>query len=228
MLDHYCLPKMASKRTLSMLPSCTKHLAATSRITTLPLRQSGLCSTTRSLSTFSKNDDTNLLLQLHKRHPMARLRQPKRHFTTTLVTRKDDSSASQSSSSQSTPTTQAPSRLYTFEEIQDLSTSPEAHRILIDVREPGELQSTGRIPGAQNLPISSAADGFFLPADEFEERFGFPKPDPAKDEAIFYCKAGVRSRAATALAQQAGFAAKVGEFPGSWLEWAEKGGQVQR
>lgn len=211
-----------------MLPRCTKHLASTSRITTVPLRQSGLCSTTRSLSSLPNNDDdANLLLRLHKRHPMARLRQPKRHFTTTLVTRKDDSSSS-SSSSTATPTTQAPSRLYTFEEIQDLSTSPDAHRILIDVREPGELQSTGRIPGAQNLPISTAADGFFLPADEFEERFGFPKPDGAKDEVIFYCKAGVRGRAAATLAQQSGFAAKVGEFPGSWLEWAEKGGQVQR
>lgn len=160
---------------------------------------------------------------------MARSRQPKRHFTTTLVARKDDSSSSSSS-----PTTQAPPRIYTFSEIQDLSSSssstdaPDAHRILIDVREPGELQSTGRIPGAQNLPVSSGADGFFLPADEFEERFGFPKPDAKTDEVIFYCKAGVRSRAASALALQAGFAAKVGEYPGSWIEWAEMGGEVQR
>lgn len=222
---------MATKTTFSMLPRRTKQLATTSRITTtipLQLRQhpSQLCSTTRSVSYLANNDDANQLLRLHKRHPhpMPRLRQPKRHFTTTLITRKDDSS----SSSSSQPTTQAPSRLYTFEEVHDLATHPEAHRILIDVREPGELQSTGRIPGAQNLPISSAADGFFLPADEFEERFGFPKPDAATDEVIFYCKAGVRGRAAATLAQQAGFANKVGEFPGSWLEWAEKGGEVQR
>lgn len=155
---------------------------------------------------------------------MPRLRQPKRHFTTTLTARNQDSSST------STPTAQAPPRIYTFAEIQDLSSSnpPDPHRILIDVREPGELQSTGRIPGSQNLPVSTGADGFFLPADEFEERFGFPKPDAGKDEVIFYCKAGVRSRAASALAQQAGFAAKVGEFPGSWIEWVEKGGEVQR
>lgn len=155
---------------------------------------------------------------------MPRLRQPKRHFTTTLTARNQDSSST------STPTAQAPPRIYTFAEIQDLSSSnpPDPHRILIDVREPGELQSTGRIPGSQNLPVSTGADGFFLPADEFEERFGFPKPDAGKDEVIFYCKAGVRSRAASALAQQASFAAKVGEFPGSWIEWVEKGGEVQR
>lgn len=158
---------------------------------------------------------------------MARLRQPKRHFTTTLVSRKQDTSSS-SPQSQSSTTTQSPSKLYSFQEIQDLSSSPEPHRILIDVREPGELQSTGRIPGAQNLPISSAADGFFLPADEFEERFGFAKPAADTDEVIFYCKAGVRSRAAAVLAQQAGFAAKVGEFPGSFIEWADKGGQTEK
>lgn len=145
------------------------------------------------------------------------LRQPKRHFTTTLAVRKEDPS----------PITPPPSTLYTFTDVQSLSSSPSPHRILIDVREPNELRTTGKIPSAQNLPISSAADGFFLPAEEFEERFGFEKPGP-KDEVIFYCKAGVRSRAAARLAEQAGFAGKVGEFPGSWIEWAEKGGEVEK
>lgn len=95
------------------------------------------------------------------------------------------------------------------------------------MREPGELQSTGKIPSAQNLPITSAADGFFLPADEFEDRFGFEKPG-GETEVVFYCKAGVRSRAAARLAAQAGFGGKVGEFPGSWNEWFSKGGEVER
>jgi 3-mercaptopyruvate sulfurtransferase SseA len=145
------------------------------------------------------------------------LRQPKRHFTTTLVTRKQDSSTS----------SPAQSTLYTFADVQSLSSKPSPHRILVDVREPNELRTTGKIPTAQNLPISSSADGFFLPAEEFEERFGFQKPGP-EDEVIFYCKAGVRSRAAATLAAQAGFGGKVGEFPGSWLEWAEKGGEVEK
>ncbi|EXJ82644.1 hypothetical protein A1O3_06457 [Capronia epimyces CBS 606.96] len=146
-----------------------------------------------------------------------RVRQPKRHFTTTLVARKDDSTSS-------SPT---PSTLYTFSDIQSLTAQADPKRILIDVREPAELQSTGKIPGSHNLPVTSAPDAFFLPAEEFEERFGFEKPGNDV-EAIFYCKAGVRSRAAARLASQAGFAGRIGEFPGSWIEWEKNGGQIER
>jgi len=37
----------------------------------------------------------------------------------------------------------------------------------------------------------------------------------------------VRSRAAAQLARQAGWE-KTGEYPGSWLDWAGKGGAVER
>jgi rhodanese-related sulfurtransferase len=152
------------------------------------------------------------------------LRQPKRHFTTTFVRRKDDSSSDSNSVSSSSSQS---SRIYAMSDIQSLTTSPDPHRILIDVREPSELQSTGKIPGSQNLPIKSAPDAFFLPAEEFEERFGWQKPGQ-NDEVIFYCKAGVRSRAAAQLASQAGFGGKIGEFPGSWVEWEGNGGAVER
>lgn len=52
-----------------------------------------------------------------------------------------------------------------------------------------------------------------------------PKPT-ADQEVVFYCKAGVRSSAAAGLAQQAGYE-KVGEYRGSWLDWAAKGGKIQ-
>lgn len=42
-----------------------------------------------------------------------------------------------------------------------------------------------------------------------------------------YCKAGVRSRAAVRLAEQAGYK-KVGSYDGSWLEWEKKGGEVEK
>jgi 3-mercaptopyruvate sulfurtransferase SseA len=42
---------------------------------------------------------------------------------------------------------------------------------------------------------------------------------------VFYCKAGVRSSAAAALAKHWGWE-NVGEYRGSWLDWAsKKGGQ---
>ncbi|KAI1113786.1 Rhodanese-like domain-containing protein [Nemania sp. NC0429] len=128
----------------------------------------------------------------------------------------------------SSTTSPAESKIWTFEEVQSLSSSPPPKKaILIDVREPEELASTGRIPGAANVPVTSAPDGFHVSPDEFEDRFGFARP-AAGDEVIFYCRAGVRSRAAAALARDAGWEARVGEYPGSWNEWVAKGGAVER
>ena len=110
-------------------------------------------------------------------------------------------------------------------QVEALTAAPSADRILIDVREPSELKSSGKIPGARNLPINSSPDGLFLSAEDFEDRFGFPKPNPT-DELIFYCKAGVRSRSAAGLARMAGWD-QVGEFPGSWKEWEQRGGKVE-
>ena len=111
--------------------------------------------------------------------------------------------------------------------MQKLSQNPEPRRLIIDVREPAELEASGRIPGAVNIPIKSSPDAFFLAEGEFEDRFGFERP--ARDrELVFYCKAGVRSRAAAALARDAGWNAVVGEYPGSWVDWVARGGKVER
>lgn len=95
-----------------------------------------------------------------------------------------------------------------------------------DTREPGELVQTGSIPGALNIPVSSRPESFFIADDEFEARYGFERP--AKDaELVFFCKAGVRSRAAATLAREAGWT-NIGEYPGSWLDWADKGGKAEK
>jgi rhodanese-related sulfurtransferase len=93
-----------------------------------------------------------------------------------------------------------------------------------DVREPDEY-AAGHIPRTHNMPITTSPDGLFLPADDFFERFGFAKPR-RDDEVVFYCKAGVRSRGAAGLAEQAGYA-KVGEYRGSWLDWAKNVEQLR-
>lgn len=100
--------------------------------------------------------------------------------------------------------------------------------MLIDVRTPKEIEATGRIPTARNVPITAHPHAFHLPPDDFEEAFGFRLPeDRTKDEVIFYCKAGVRSHAAAGLAQEAGWA-RVGEYGGSWVDWESRGGKVER
>ncbi|CCF40576.1 rhodanese domain-containing protein [Colletotrichum higginsianum] len=94
-----------------------------------------------------------------------------------------------------------------------------------DSREPGELEQTGRIPSAVNIPVATAPESFHISEDDFEDRYGFPRP--AKDtELVFYCKAGVRSRAAATLAKEAGWT-RVGEYPGSFLDWQKHGGEVE-
>ncbi|KKZ67498.1 hypothetical protein EMCG_06816 [[Emmonsia] crescens] len=142
---------------------------------------------------------------------------------------------------------------YRFEEITaslpttttTSSTAPRPSPILIDVREPSELLSTGIIPTAQNIPIRTQPDALFLPPDEFLTRFGFAKPDAdtppssssssssssseAKPDIVFYCKAGVRARAMALLAVQAGYdKERLGVYDGSWLDWEKRGGPVER
>ncbi|KAA8635885.1 hypothetical protein SMACR_01709 [Sordaria macrospora] len=116
-------------------------------------------------------------------------------------------------------------KIWGFEDMQKLIEDPKKEVVIVDAREPGELIQTGHIPGAINIPITTSPDSFFISEDEFEDRFGFPRP--SKDsEVVFYCKAGVRSRGAAGLAREAGWE-KVGEYPGSWLDWAAKGGKVE-
>jgi rhodanese-related sulfurtransferase len=125
------------------------------------------------------------------------------------------------------PASETPIKVYDYSEIASISSSPDPSRILIDVREPSELQSTGTIPTSRNVPLNSSPDSFFLPAEEFEDKYGFERP--GKDvEVIFYCKAGVRSKAAAQLARQAGFGGKVSEYSGSWKNWEKNGGAVQK
>ncbi|KAK0629778.1 Rhodanese-like domain-containing protein [Bombardia bombarda] len=119
------------------------------------------------------------------------------------------------------------SKIWDFEQIQKLIKDPKSSSVIIvDTREPGELKETGRIPGAVNISVKSAPDSYHISDEEFEDAFGYPRP--AKDaEVVFYCKAGVRSRAAASLARDAGYT-NVGEYPGSWLDWVERGGKVER
>lgn len=100
----------------------------------------------------------------------------------------------------------------------------------MDVREPAELVSTGIIPTAVAVPLASQPDALFLEPDEFETRFDYAKPGAGEDDIrdmVFYCKAGVRARAAADLAIQAGYDPKrIGVYDGSWLDWEKNGGRV--
>ncbi|MCJ1381196.1 hypothetical protein MMC17_004305 [Xylographa soralifera] len=129
-----------------------------------------------------------------------------------------------STTSKPSTTPSPPIKPYTYEDILSLTHTPAPHTLLIDVRTPAET-AHGRIPTAQELDITAHPDGLFLSGEEFEERFGWPKPDMGV-ELVFYCKAGVRSRVAARMARERGW--RVGEFAGSWEEWVGRGGRVER
>ena len=61
--------------------------------------------------------------------------------------------------------------------------TPQKNLILVDVREPAELTSTGIIPTAVAVPLASQPDALFLTPEEFETRFGYPKPGAGEDDA---------------------------------------------
>ncbi|KXL46573.1 MAG: hypothetical protein FE78DRAFT_165849 [Acidomyces sp. 'richmondensis'] len=119
----------------------------------------------------------------------------------------------------------AESSVIDYAVVKQYSESPQSDRIIIDVREPAEYEE-GFIPGAINIPIKSQPDALLLPPDEFEGRFGFPKPDKEK-ELVFYCLGGVRASAAAQLAAQNGYK-KVKEYRGSWKDWQKNGGTEAR
>ncbi|VUC35760.1 unnamed protein product [Clonostachys rosea] len=122
------------------------------------------------------------------------------------------------------------SRQWTHLEIKDQikaneSSDDKPNVIFVDVREPEELFSTGKIPGAINIPITSAVQSFHISDEDFLDLYGFERP--AKDaELMFYCKAGVRAKSAAGLAQHAGWT-NVGEYSGSWIDWQAHNGPVE-
>ncbi|KAF5529323.1 heat shock 67B2 [Fusarium mexicanum] len=116
---------------------------------------------------------------------------------------------------------------WSFEDIKNhVEKSDPGNVVLIDVREPVELFETGKIPGAINIPITSAAQSFHISDEDFEDMYGFQRPAKNK-ELVFYCKAGVRARAAAQLAHYAGWN-KIGDYAGSWLDWEAQKGPVEK
>ncbi|KAF3908180.1 hypothetical protein AA313_de0201804 [Arthrobotrys entomopaga] len=113
-------------------------------------------------------------------------------------------------------------RIYTFEAVQRLANNPDPKRLLIDVREPHELQKSGELPNSINIPLETSPDVWFLPEDAFLDKFGFEKPS-LDTELVFSCKAGVRSSSAARIAKMAGYK-NTASYKGSWLDWAKNTG----
>ena len=64
--------------------------------------------------------------------------------------------------------------------------------VLIDVRNPDEVESMGKIPGSNLVPWPQLEEAISLSDEDFVERYGFAKPQ--KDaEIVTHCIGGGRA-----------------------------------
>ncbi|KAJ1661085.1 hypothetical protein IWQ61_000074 [Dispira simplex] len=95
--------------------------------------------------------------------------------------------------------------------------------VVIDVREPSEIQETGVIPKSQALPVGQVEEALGLGDQAFKQRYGFQKP-LVNDQMVFYCRSGARSGQAMEVAKRLGFR-NAKNYRGSWLEYSSKTSQ---
>jgi thiosulfate:glutathione sulfurtransferase len=111
-----------------------------------------------------------------------------------------------------------PSQIVAYEDIKTLPNHPE--KLLVDVREPDELEATGKIPTSINIPskydwlveiclqtfllVKTLEESLKLTPEEFLNKYGREKPT-TETEMIFHCKGGGRGGRATELALSLGF-----------------------
>eukprot|EP00978_Attheya_sp_CCMP212_P002030 scaffold4157_cov58-Attheya_sp.AAC.2 len=83
----------------------------------------------------------------------------------------------------------------------------ESGYVVLDVRGPEEIAETGNLsPSVNNLPLTFIMEknAFKLSEEDFEEEFGFAKPQ-MDETLVFSCKAGGRSKMASQMAAEAGY-----------------------
>jgi rhodanese-related sulfurtransferase len=106
-----------------------------------------------------------------------------------------------------------------FEEVK--SVKNDRKTLLIDVREPQELQETGVIPGSINIPLGEVETVLKRTSPEdFLKRYGKEKPGRSAS-IIFSCKSGKRSADAQDVAAKLGFD-NTKNYLGGWLDWEER------
>ncbi|EDO34076.1 predicted protein [Nematostella vectensis] len=99
---------------------------------------------------------------------------------------------------------------------------------LFDVREPYELEESGKIPFSINIPLRQVPEAFTMKPKEFKLKYGAKKPKRKDTDIVFHCKAGIRSKTALKAVRSMGFR-KAKHYPGGFDEWEtciKRGGAV--
>ncbi|XP_038210379.1 rhodanese domain-containing protein CG4456-like isoform X2 [Zerene cesonia] len=106
-----------------------------------------------------------------------------------------------------------------YEDVVDSLNNPKT--LIIDVRNPEEVQSTGQIPSSVNIPLDSLQQVLTnMSKEEFKKLFHRSKPTQS-DEIIFYCKSGKRASKALETALALGYSESK-KYLGSWDEWSSR------
>ncbi|XP_060527423.1 rhodanese domain-containing protein CG4456-like [Cylas formicarius] len=103
----------------------------------------------------------------------------------------------------------------TYEEVKELASKKT--ELIIDVREPKELEDTGKIPGSINIPLADLERELLSHSDEFLKKFGIEKPDKSAPITV-HCKMGGRSLKACKLLEQMGYT-NLKNYSGGWSDW---------
>lgn len=110
-----------------------------------------------------------------------------------------------------------PRRVVSYEDVLKVIHQPE--KVLIDVRNPDEVNTTGKIPSSINIPLNSVQEVLVsMSNEEFKKQYQRNKPS-STDELIFYCHSGRRSTEALDIALKLGYS-KSKTYLGSWNEWS--------
>lgn len=105
-------------------------------------------------------------------------------------------------------------RTVDYKKVKEASTTYSA--VIVDVRNPDELEEVGGIPSSINIPLPELGSAIKLPDDEFKERYSAGKPSK-KEKVYLSCKLGKRAATATEVLLQAGYDAYC--YEGSYADW---------
>ncbi|KAF2364358.1 Rhodanese-like domain [Trinorchestia longiramus] len=92
---------------------------------------------------------------------------------------------------------------------------------LIDVRQPAELLSQEQIPGSLHIPLGNLRGAFQLSDEEWQQKYGVPKPQKGNKSIIFYARGPIASSAAVETAHKLGYT-KSRHYSGGWEDYCQK------
>ena len=102
----------------------------------------------------------------------------------------------------------------------------EKSLLLIDVRNPDEVEAAGKIPGSKQIPWPQLESALSMTDSEFVSKFGFEKPT-TDAKIVTHCIGGGRAGKAQALLAKNGFENAIA-YPGSFSDWVKNGGNVEK